>query len=164
MAPKSHNAKWKFILTGRRCSFQDVHGLFLHASPHHVICHAVDGPCAALTIIYPVTEGWLRNRGRCGIKRWHNRYFAFRAGKRGVISYWEREKDATPTSTPKAWFYVKNISSVSIDTMDNAKFFIHFEDGKCDIHLDAMHTAEQLKWLRALDRAGINIMWSVTTN
>jgi len=169
MAFKSDDAKWTRIRTGCCLRFQDVHGLFLTASYHGgVTCHALNGAHAALFTGSPVsesnslvTEGLLRKKGRWRMSKWHNRYFEC---NHATMRYWERKEDASHWLASKRLYRVTNIASVSMDTMGNTKFFIHFKDGQSDIHLDAINTAECLKWLRSFEKWGINIMQNTTAN
>ena len=152
MAPKSEQAKWT-VLRGKVQHFRNQAGRFLTAADGQVMTETTAGMHAALTLNFPVIEGILRKKGRSGLKRWQARYFAFNGA---VMSYWERKEDAGVTTAPKGLWYINNLHHVSIDTKDDTKFYIYFKDGQA-VALDAIQSAECLRWVHSLEMTGIKV-------
>jgi len=151
MAAKSDQAKW-IVIRGKQQNFKNFQGLFLTAARDgRVYCDPVCGDYSHLILNFPVIEGELRKKGRSGLKRWQQRYFAFNGA---VMSYWANQQSAGVNSIPKGVYNPKDIEAVQIDPHSDQVFFIKFNN-QPTVALDAGSAAECLRWVHSLEMTGI---------
>jgi len=106
---------------------------------------------AALTLNFPVVEGWLKKKGGSGLRMWQDRYFAYNGQ---VMSYWKRREDAGINSSPNGMYDPRKIKAVIPDSNVPSRFEMLFVDGQT-VALQAKNQEERDRWVHSLEMTGV---------